>query len=82
MTMLDSLLAIRYVRCHTIIRPLGFHFVPDGLSEKIKKSSTINNKMQSDKSKPEPIERLEGFTLLELLIVMSIIVVLMGILLP
>ncbi|MFA9562653.1 MAG: type II secretion system protein, partial [Nitrospirota bacterium] len=38
--------------------------------------------MQNDKSKPKGIVRLKGFTLLELLIVMSIIVLLMSILLP
>ncbi|MHC4331530.1 MAG: type II secretion system protein [Planctomycetota bacterium] len=38
--------------------------------------------MQNDKSKLKPIVRLKGFTLLELLIVMSIIVLLMSILLP
>jgi prepilin-type N-terminal cleavage/methylation domain-containing protein len=38
--------------------------------------------MQKNKSKLKGIVRLKGFTLLELLIVMSIIVILMGILLP
>jgi prepilin-type N-terminal cleavage/methylation domain-containing protein len=38
--------------------------------------------MQNDKSKLKPIVRLKGFTLLELLIVMSIIILLFGILLP
>ncbi|MHC4643736.1 MAG: type II secretion system protein, partial [Planctomycetota bacterium] len=38
--------------------------------------------MQNDKSKLKGIVRLKGFTLLELLIVMSIIVLLMSILLP
>ncbi len=38
--------------------------------------------MRNDKSKLKPIVRLKGFTLLELLIVMSIIVLLMSILLP
>ena len=38
--------------------------------------------MQNDKSELEPTVRLKGFTLLELLIVMSIIALLMGILLP
>jgi prepilin-type N-terminal cleavage/methylation domain-containing protein len=38
--------------------------------------------MQKNKSKLKPIVRLKGFTLLELLIVMSIIVLLMSILLP
>ena len=38
--------------------------------------------MQNSRSKFKGILRLEGFTLLELLIVMSIIVILMGILLP
>jgi len=47
------------------------------------KTVTIpNKKMQNDKSKLKPIVRLKGFTLLELLIVMSIIVLLMSILLP
>ena len=41
-----------------------------------------NKKMQNDQSKLKPIVRLKGFTLLELLIVMSIIVLLMSILLP
>jgi prepilin-type N-terminal cleavage/methylation domain-containing protein len=41
-----------------------------------------DKKMQNDKSKLKPIVRLKGFTLLELLIVMSIIVLLMSILLP
>jgi prepilin-type N-terminal cleavage/methylation domain-containing protein len=39
-------------------------------------------KMENDKSKLEGIVRLKGFTLLELLVVMSIIVVLASILLP
>ena len=38
--------------------------------------------MQKNRSKLKPIVRLEGFTLLELLIVISMIVVLMSILLP
>ena len=38
--------------------------------------------MQNDKSKLKGIVRLRGFTLLELLIVMSIIILLLGILLP
>ena len=38
--------------------------------------------MQKNKSKLKPIVRLRGFTLLELLVVMSIIVLLMSILLP
>ena len=38
--------------------------------------------MRNDKSKLKGIVRLKGFTLLELLIVMSIIVLLMSILLP
>ena len=38
--------------------------------------------MQNDKSKLKGIVRLKGFTLLELLVVMSIIVLLMSILLP
>jgi prepilin-type N-terminal cleavage/methylation domain-containing protein len=38
--------------------------------------------MRKNKSKLKGIVRLKGFTLLELLIVMSIIVILMGILLP
>ncbi len=38
--------------------------------------------MQNDKSKTKGIVRLKGFTLLELLVVMSIIVLLMSILLP
>ena len=38
--------------------------------------------MQNDKSQLKPIVGLKGFTLLELLIVMSIIVLLMSILLP
>lgn len=38
--------------------------------------------MQKDKSKLRWIMRLRGFTLLELLIVMSIIIVLLGVLLP
>jgi len=41
-----------------------------------------NKKMRNDKSQLEGIVRLKGFTLLELLIVMSIIVLLMSILLP
>jgi len=41
-----------------------------------------NKKMQKNKSKLEGIVRLKGFTLLELLVVMSIIVLLMSILLP
>ncbi len=41
-----------------------------------------DKKMRNDKSKLKGIVRLKGFTLLELLIVMSIIVILMGILLP
>ena len=41
-----------------------------------------NNKMRNDKSKLKGTVRLKGFTLLELLIVMSIIVLLMSILLP
>ncbi len=43
---------------------------------------SLNKKMQNDKSKLEGIVRLKGFTLLELLVVMSIIVLLMSILLP
>ena len=39
-------------------------------------------KMRNGKAKPKGIMRLKGFTLLELLIVMSIIVILMSILLP
>jgi prepilin-type N-terminal cleavage/methylation domain-containing protein len=42
----------------------------------------VSKKMQNDKSKLKPIMRLKGFTLLELLVVMSIIVLLMSILLP
>ena len=38
--------------------------------------------MRKNKSKLKPIVRLEGFTLLELLVVMSIIILLMSILLP
>jgi len=41
-----------------------------------------NNKMQNDKSELEPTVRLKGFTLLELLIVMSIIALLTSILVP
>ena len=41
-----------------------------------------DKKMENDKSKLKGIVRLKGFTLLELLIVMSIIVLLMSILLP
>jgi prepilin-type N-terminal cleavage/methylation domain-containing protein len=47
-----------------------------------KTASVPNKKMQNHKSKLKPIVRLKGFTLLELLIVMAIIVLLMGILLP
>ena len=47
-----------------------------------KTASFPNKKMQNDKSKLKGIVRLKGFTLLELLIVMSIIILLMGILLP
>jgi len=47
------------------------------------KTVTVPNKnMQNDKPKLKGILRLKGFTLLELLIVMSMIVVLMSILLP
>ncbi len=41
-----------------------------------------NTKMQDDKSQIEGVVRLRGFTLLELLVVMSIIIVLASILLP
>jgi len=41
-----------------------------------------NKKMRNDNSNLKGIVRLKGFTLLELLIVMSIIVLLMSILLP
>ena len=41
-----------------------------------------NTKMQNDESRQKGIVRLRGFTLLELLVVMSIIIVLAGILLP
>ena len=41
-----------------------------------------NKKMQNDKSKLSGTVRLEGFTLLELLVVMSIIILLASILLP
>jgi prepilin-type N-terminal cleavage/methylation domain-containing protein len=47
------------------------------------KTMTVpDKKMQKNKSKLKGIVRLKGFTLLELLIVMSIIVLLMSILLP
>jgi prepilin-type N-terminal cleavage/methylation domain-containing protein len=47
------------------------------------KTVTVTNKtMQNDKSKLKGMVRLKGFTLLELLIVMSIIVLLTSILLP
>jgi len=47
-----------------------------------KKVTVPNTKMQNDKSQLEGIVRLRGFTLLELLVVMSIIIVLASILLP